>query len=280
MAASFRLSNEELALVSSLLGKPGCAYSFLGIADRDVNILEDDVEHARLLTAGHGLMARYAMSIGADGSVRLSDTLVHIGTVITAPDYCLDFSRTDDSGEWHTAFHFYKGQIWEHFTEFGVVHEIQEIADIAQVRHAADEFFDLPANDENAAENNPPNWQLAMDTLEKFLEGAANNNAEETVGVLTQGGLPAEVAQALTTDVSQATMKGSIFRNEYDDGVIISAQGCLFVKGPASLWLIEVPPLPESSGKVIIQRFTRAKLHQLFAQWTSGQGSKTLEWPL
>ncbi len=131
MATSFRLSNEELALVCALLGKPGFACVFLGLEPGE-NVLENEVEHARLLTAGHGLMARYALSVGADGSINISETLAHIGQVITEAAYTLEFSKSDELGDWHIAFHSYHDEFWQHITDMGVVHEIWRLDDKQQ----------------------------------------------------------------------------------------------------------------------------------------------------
>lgn len=267
MGASFRLSNEELALVCSLLGKPGFAYSALGVSDRSINIVDDETQHARLLTAGHGLMARYAMSVEVDGTISLSETLANIGQIITDSDYVLEFSRADEIGAWQTFFHFYRGQIWEHFTEAGVVHEIRQVEELNEVFSFAVEFFHFP---ETIEVEEPWIWHIPLD-LESLQNMLQASSVEQTIQGFEKGGLPSEAAQMLAPDIHKAVMRGGVLRNQYDDGLIISSQGCVLIQGPSHYWLLEVPAQSGSTGEVIIQPFSRPKFEQLMIQWTSNE---------
>ncbi len=226
---SFRLSVEELALAFSQIGNPNLGQELLGAQ----LAIQDPAEiRARLLSAGHSLLARGWLGIDSQGHFYLDDALARIARVLAHADFSLRFSRAARGIEFELTLHFGERGIFAHQLEQGVVHVITELADPAEATATGLRFFELT----DAMAFTIPPVEIANAMLEQLKD------MDDAAGIaerLANAGVPTAVAALLAPDLARASYRGSILRIEYTAAnAPVSERGVLVLRGAERLWLM------------------------------------------
>ena len=225
----FLLSVEELALAMSIVGKPEMAHSVMVAQLGD---MRQEEAHARLLTAGHALMARGWLMMDAQGAMQLADPLIRVARALSRADFSIRYSRSQPSADLSLSFHFGESGIFAHRIEQGVVHHITEVQGSSVVIQGGQEFFELAQTGRFTC----PSAEIPEDLLNEIKDG---EDASSILERLEQAGVPDETRTLLTEDLHKVQYRGSILRVEYgQDNVPRSDRGLLVLRGPKRLWLL------------------------------------------
>lgn len=225
----FRLSVEELALAMSTEGRAEIAQSMM-VAQ--LGKMEQEEARLRLLTAGHSLLARGWLTLEADGTLHLVDSMARVARVLSGADFSIRYSRSYPTADFSLAFHFGEGCILGHRIEQGVVHHISEVGDNDSVIQEGVGFFDVV----NTAAFASPPFEISKELLELIKDDPAPVVIDLR---LSRAGVPDEARAMLTEDLSQVRYRGSVLRVEYNENKApVSDRGLLILCGPQRLWLL------------------------------------------
>ncbi len=226
--SEFALSPEELALVFSLIGRPEAGQRLMAAQLGEISEAE---ARARLLAAGHSLIARGWMALSNEGPV-LNEDLARAAHLLARADFSLRYSRATSNAEFNLAYHFSQDAVLEHRLEQGVVHRLNDIADVAAVVKGGVVFFGLPQAEP---------FQCPPATLQySLLNELKNLDDPAQIDRRLQGaGIAEEIRPLLAEDLARPQYRGSALRVQYDaQGNLFSEKGFLLLHGPRRLWLI------------------------------------------
>ncbi|MGB9777452.1 MAG: hypothetical protein ACPLYD_13675 [Anaerolineae bacterium] len=226
--SEFALTLEELALVFSIIGKPEAGQNLMAAQLGEMSEAE---ARARLLTAGHSLLARGWMVLSDEGPT-LNEDLARAAHLLTRADFSIRYSRATPDAEFNLAYHFGKDAILEHRLEQGVVHRLNEIPDAATVIKSGLVFFGLPQAEPFQC---PP-----ATLLYSLLNGLKDLDDPAQIDQrLQEAGIAEETRPLLVEDLARPQYRGSALRVQYDArGNLFSEEGFLLLHGPRRLWLI------------------------------------------
>jgi len=229
--AVFSLGVEEVALAMSVVDRPEVAHNLilaqLGEMDRQE-------VRARLLTAGHSLMARGWLSMGAEGTMHLSDPLARIAHVLTDATFSVRYSRSYESADYSLTFHFGENGIFSHSVEQGVVHSIAEVEGAGAVIEGGLSFFEVSESSPFACEP----VEVPSDLLDKVK---GKKDLSSILLQLEEAGVVEETRALLAEHVQGTRYRGGIMRVEYDEeSAPYSNNGLLVLRGPERLWLLRL----------------------------------------
>lgn len=248
----FRLSAEEVALALNLVGQPEIGHSTM-IAQ--LGPLSQEDARARLLAAGHSLMARGLLTMNAEGSLFLEETLARVARVLSHADFTIRYSRSHQNMDLSLSYHFSKGAIFEHQIEKGVVHHITARQSANDVIKGGLMFLEI-------SQTRPftcPVVELPNDLLDEIKDDPAPTIIQRR---LEHARVPAETCDMLTKDLSNTQYRGSILRVEYDENSTpTSDRGLLVLRGPERLWLLR-PSVQEGKRYVTLLPGTEQTLRQ------------------
>jgi len=238
----FLLSVEEVTLAMSMVSQPEIAH---GLMVAQLGEIQQEESRARLLAAGHSLMARGWLTMDTRGTMHLTDLLARIARVLSRADFSIRYSRSHRNADFSLSFHFGEGSIFVHRIEQGVVHHITEVQDIDAVIQGGLAFF------ERAQERlfTCPSAKISKDLLDKIKD---EEDASFILKRLEEAGVSEETRTLLAEDLDGVQYRGSILRVEYgEDNVPRSDHGLLVLRGPDRLWLLR-PRLEEGETFVTI----------------------------
>ena len=89
--SDFVLSVEEVSLVISIVGRPEVAH---GLMAAQLGDMQEEEARARLLAAGHSLMARGWLTMDSQATMRLADPLARIARILSRADFSVRYSST------------------------------------------------------------------------------------------------------------------------------------------------------------------------------------------
>lgn len=240
----FLLGVEEVALAMSMVGQPEMAHNLMVV---QLGTMSQEEARARLLAAGHSLIARGWLTMDEHGEMHLAAPLARIARVLSRADFSIRYTRSHQNAELALTFHFGEGGIFAHRMEQGVVHHISEIQDADLVIEGGMTFFDVM----EAQPFTCPLVEIPYSLLEKIKD---EENPSEIGRQLEEHGVPEETRVLLAEDLQKVQYRGSIMRVEYGkDNVPRSDHGLLVLRGPKRLWLFRpiirgkqpfVTPLP------------------------------------
>ena len=248
----FTLSVEEVALAMSLVGQPEVAHNLMMA---QLGEMKQEEARARLLTAGHSLMARGWLTMDAQGAMHLADAMARVTRVLSHADFSIRYSRSHRNADLSLSFHFEEDGIFAHRVEQGVVHHITEVQDADAVTQGVLAFFEM-------AQVRPFTCPLT-----EIPDGLLDDikNEEDVSSILRQleeAGVPEETRTLLAKDLSGAQYRGSILRVEYgEDNVPRSDRGLLVLRGSDRLWLLR-PLIGEGEPSVTLLAGTEQVFRQ------------------
>lgn len=250
---SLRLSVEELALALTQIGQPEVARNLI-ITHLGAEISPPDV-HARIMSAGHSLMARDLLSISEDGSLLLAESLLRTAHALSKADFSIRYSRSHPQADFLLTYHYSAGNIFKHQIEQGVVHHIKEFQDWDQAIQDGIPFFGIPATSLTF----PPTTEISKSVLDDIKD---EEHRDVAVRKLVSAGVSEELAMHLGEDISTPQYRGSALRVEYRaDGAPYSDQGLLILCGHERIWLFR-PFIREDVPLLTIVPGTQLAFHQ------------------
>ncbi|MGQ9710351.1 MAG: hypothetical protein ACUVXE_07770 [Anaerolineae bacterium] len=248
--SEFVLTGEELALTFSLIGQPEAGRDLM---DVQLGEMSEAEARARLLAAGHSLIARGWMALGPEGPI-LNEDLARVVRPVLGANFSIRYSRATPDAEFNLAYHFGEKIIIEHRLENGVVHRLNEITDVATVIKSGVVFFGLP----QAERFQCPHVTIPYELLKELKDV---ERADQIDQHLQQAGVIEEVRMFLAEDLSRPQYRGSVLRVQYDVGrQPFSEEGFLLLQGPRRLWLITLADGGRTTATLMpitVQEFSR-----------------------
>jgi len=225
----FLLSVEEVALAMSIVGQPEMAHNLMAA---QLGEMQQEEARARLLAAGHSLMARRWLTMDAQGTMHLAEPLGRVARVLSRADFSVRYSRSHRNADFSLSFHFGEGGIFAHRIEQGVVHHITEVQDTDAVIRGGLTFFEM-------AQVRPftcPSAEIPYSLLDEIKD---EEDTSSILRRLEETGVPEETRTLLAEDLRGVQYRGSILRVEYgEDNLPRSDHGLLVLRGPERLWLL------------------------------------------
>ena len=254
----FVLTTEELSLAFSLLGQPEAGRSLMVTQLGEMSEAE---ARARLMAAGHSLIARGGMALGPEGPVLNEDLARAVGLLLRA-DFSIRYSRATSDAEFNLAYHFGQNLILEHRLEQGIAHRLNEIPDAATVIKSGLVFFGVPQAE--------PFQSPAIAIPYSLLNEVKNlGDPAQIDRRLQETGVDGGVRPLLAEDLAHPQYRGSVLRVQSDArGNLFSEEGFLLLHGPRRLWLITLSGPERTTATLMpatVQAFhqeTAALIHQ------------------
>lgn len=225
-----RIAIEELAMATSLAGKPEIAKGLLYSAFGEVT---PDEEQGRLLAAGHALMSRGLLTV-RDGQSRLEDNFNYMVGIVADPETVMNYNLTTE-GEDRTLAYYVRGkEVIEQSVEQGVVYALGVAQDPAQVVEGGLAFFDIVSK--RGEGESYPEATVPMSVLDRARE--ASNGALS--GIFQEAGVPEPVAHWLAEDFGRTEARGAVMLIKTRQGQLTSNEGVLLMKSAKRTWLFPI----------------------------------------
>lgn len=248
--AEVALAVEEMALIFSLMGRPEAGHALMA---NQLGEMTEAEARARLLAAGHSLIARGLLALGNEGPI-LESSLARLMEQIARPQFSIRYSRATREAEFALVYHFGPDAVLEHRLEQGVVHHLAEVPDASAVVKGGMLFYEIPQTPSVALPPTPMALQVLMDA--KDIEDPAG--IEER---LRRAGVPDEVRSLLAEDLAHPQYRGGVIRVDYDgQGRPSSERGFLLLRGSQRLWLIS--PEARDAATALLMPATLQSFHQ------------------
>jgi hypothetical protein len=212
------------------MGKPESGKEIL-VAQLGADLTQEDV-HARLMASSHALMARSWLSIDSEGTVIIDQELLRAVRIITEPTFSLRYSYSTPEIDMLSTYHFHDGAIFEHFLEYGLVHNLVELSSPNDVIQKGIDFFQL---------STLPTFHCSDAVVPNELMNSVKDeeNRATVERKLEQAGVPDDTRPLLTEDIHASLYRGSILRIEYGaDNTARADRGVLVLRGQQRLWLM------------------------------------------
>ncbi len=225
-----RLSVEELALMLTYIGQDELARDMLAV-QLGTELTGTEVR-ARIVSAGHSLMARGLLQVGADGHVALAEPLLHVARILSHADYSLRYTRTTPEDAFALTYHFVDSSILEHEIEQGVLHRLSDVQNPSAAINGGLDFFGV----DRAQPFECLPVEIPSDVLNEVTD-------EEDVSIILQrleaSGVPTETRTLLAEDLQGTEYRGTALRIEYGEGLAPRTdRGLLLLQGSVRLWLL------------------------------------------
>jgi hypothetical protein len=235
-----RLGIEDLAFALSAVDESKAAHDLM-LAQ--LGSMSSSEARARLMAAGHSLMARELLTMDDGSKVQLQQPLAEVARVLTHADFMIRYSRAYRDAEFVFSFYFTGGAILAHTIEKGVVHHIYTVDDFQNIVREAFEFFEL----DDTASFPSPEIEVPYEVF-RYIKGSEvpSHILEE----LAAADVPQETRELLAEDLLVTRFRGSILRVEglrRDDPA--SDEGILVLRGAERLWLF---PTHQKAGEVFV----------------------------
>lgn len=223
-----RLSVEEVAFILSTIDQPDMAHNLMIAQLGDMEQIE---ARARLLAAGHSLLARAWVNIDESGQVSLSEPIERLAQILTCADFSIRYDRAYRPFELTLTFHFRDASIFSQSIEDGVIHHITEVQGETEVLRQGLTFFAV--EDVNV---DCPVAEIPYSVLEQIKD---EEDLSIILSTLKKWGVPENTGQLFAEDLQNVQYRGSVMRVEYeDDNRPRSDEGLLVLRGPDRLWFL------------------------------------------
>ncbi len=229
----FALSVEELAVSLNLIGEARMGH---GLMVAQLGAMGREEARARLLAAGHTLLARRLLTVGEQGEITLAPTLEQTVRALANAAFSIRFSRAYRDAELALVYHFANGFVVAQWLEGGVVHRIAEVEGAETVVEGGMGFFQV-------AKATPFTCPPLEVPYERLSEVKGESDLMIIRRQVAEMGLEGTAGEMLTEDLSKAEYRGTILRVEYgEDRTPYSDRGILVLRGPERLWLFRILP--------------------------------------
>jgi hypothetical protein len=223
-----QLSVEEVAFILSTTDQPDMAHDLMIAQLGDMGQAE---ARARLLAAGHSLLARAWVNIDESDQVSLSEPIERLAHILTCADFSIRYDRAYRPFELTLTFHFVDASIFSHSIEDGVIHHITEVQGETEVLRQGLTFFAV--EDVNA---DCPVAEIPYSVLEQIKD---EENLSTILSTLQKWEVPEKTRRLFTEDLRDVQYRGSVMRVDYeDDSRPRSDEGLLVLRGPDRLWFL------------------------------------------
>lgn len=226
----WRLSIEEVAAILSTVSQPEMAHDLMMAQLGDMS---QEEAHARLLAAGHSLLARGYLNVSESGELSLSADMSRVAEILTHPDFSIRYTRSHQPFELTLAFHFNDNEIYAHSLENGILHHLTLVESQETVIERGLTFFALDEIGPFAC----PQAEMPYAIIEQIKD---EDSLSVILKTLEGTQVPRETRTSFAEDVHQVQYRGSILRVEYEDSKPQSDEGLLVLRGTDRLWLLRL----------------------------------------
>lgn len=239
-----RLSVDEVAFALTQIGEAELAQSFL-LMHQGSPLTQSEVR-ARLVAAGHSLLAREGLFVSEEGILSLDAAVAHVATMLTHAAFSLHCSLSYELADMGSTFYFRGSDVLEHWLEQGVVHQFEIVDEHAAVLKRIAHFF-APAGLPLLPADNP-SGHLPLDLVEQL---AREQDAAMIASQLSEAGLSTDLVGPLAEDLATTIARGAVVRVDYERGAPPRSQSALLVlQGQERLWLLR-PLAPLTPGGLV-----------------------------
>lgn len=225
---TYKISIEEFALATSLMGRPEIAKSLLYTA---LENMSGEEEKGRLFAAGHSLLAHGLLTV-KDRKSHLDSGLRQALLIFLDNDFFVHLNSNVD-GEGHSLTYFVREQnVVEQYIKERVIYHLTELPSMELIIERSLEL--LPVSDNNL--DSFPMGEVETSVIEEARRRA--NTAPDTLEkFFLLSGLEEKLSHHLAEDFCHTVWQGSVVRMGGGNGQILSDQGFLLLQGQVRCWI-------------------------------------------